>query len=122
MITATIFLSERKIGKYGHDWKQFFGLLEKCVLYGMDFVIEFHSRQSRFFQRTKGISNIFAIQRTFVLCESFTYPLFTLQKSKATVLYESDFSFKYFAYLLIKGDMSYPARRKDHINALFHCK
>jgi len=35
-----------------------------------------------------------------------THPRFTLQKSKATVLYDSAFSFKYLAYLLMNGDIS----------------
>lgn len=36
-----------------------------------------------------------------------SYPLFTLQKSNATVRYESAFSLRYFEYRLMNGDISY---------------
>lgn len=50
----------------------------------------------------------------------YYYPLLTLQKSKATVRYETDFSLKYFAYLRTKGDMSYPRKRMN--NLIFSCQ
>lgn len=54
-------------------------------------------------------STIISLQKSPV----FTYPLLILQKSKATVLYERAFSFKYFAYLLMNGDMSYAGKNAN---------
>ena len=50
------------------------------------------------------------MRNVFLMCkentQNLSYPLFTLQKSNAMILYEVAFSFKYFEYLLINVDMS----------------
>ena len=49
------------------------------------------------------------------VCNKFkTYPLLHLQKSKATVRYDTAFSFKYLAYLLMNVDISYAKIKEKH--------